>query len=542
MECPERRVTHGYTQRTRPGGEISLVCDTGYYPSGPNPICVAGTEINGDTPSCLQNCRPNDVMVPNGYLVPMVTGSRTIRPGEGVRVRCRKGYTQEGQTEEGQCVTGARFNPVTFRGCKPAPCPLPAAPEKGAFSSRDTLNPGEIVHVTCEEGYDVTDPPSFTCVTGATFQPATVPQCRVTAVLKISMALPYSQLALGILSLYALVTTLLGFFGNAIVLYSSFRYNAIHLDSASLVFVQNLALADLLYTIIVLFPSCVTYLANDYVLGDVYCKLTAQLSFLPGSANCLLVLTITSYKLKMLITPLLTVSTRPARGFSVGVWLVALSLTFVSLGYKSTSSFNPYAVRCLSSIYSNEDAETLFKILYAIIVTAPIFLITILNCVILVIACQASRKRIRKGILTVAALSGLFIVSLTPFTVCTFMKGEGETVPPFLDLIASHCIFLNTCGNPLLYTITNRRFGRYIRTVTLKGCVRGWCSSPTTVFSSTYGASSGGGGPPETATTRGYVSGGCVSGGCVPVLVVTKPEKKEEETTPATVIQDNSAV
>ena len=48
------------------------------------------------------------------------------------------------------------------------------------------------------------------------------------------------------LSIFCIIMTIFGLFGNGTVFYSSLRYNAIKLDKVSLIFVQNLAVADIL--------------------------------------------------------------------------------------------------------------------------------------------------------------------------------------------------------------------------------------------------------------------------------------------------------
>jgi hypothetical protein len=63
----------------------------------------------------------------------------------------------------------------------------------------------------------------------------------------------------------------------------------------------------------------------------------------------------------------------------------------------------------------------------------------------------------------VCALSGLFITSWGPYVVYILMKSRKLDIPPVLDLMAFHFIFLNAFGNPILYTVTNKRFGSYVR-------------------------------------------------------------------------------
>ena len=58
------------------------------------------------------------------------------------------------------------------------PCPVPERPENGRFEkSRDQLDPGESLSVTCEKGYYVTGVNTVTCVSGRKFS-GDIPRCE----------------------------------------------------------------------------------------------------------------------------------------------------------------------------------------------------------------------------------------------------------------------------------------------------------------------------------------------------------------------------
>ena len=58
------------------------------------------------------------------------------------------------------------------------PCPLPKRPDNGKYEqSRDPLNPGDTLSVTCERGYYVSGVTTVTCMTGRKFS-GDIPRCR----------------------------------------------------------------------------------------------------------------------------------------------------------------------------------------------------------------------------------------------------------------------------------------------------------------------------------------------------------------------------
>lgn len=270
------------------------------------------------------------------------------------------------------------------------------------------------------------------------------------------------------LAIFCFVMVFFGVFGNGTVLYSSLRYNAIRLDRASLILVQNLAVADIIYTICVILPQLITYSAGRWVLGKVCCFIAAQISFIPGSVNTLTVLLITTYRLWLVTYPFSSISGNKVKIISVVTWILASAGTIISLAYNSSSTFNPANGKCMSGVYENLKASVVLKIALIVIVMIPLFVITLGNIALCVIAIRSSKRQTKanyKALVMVCALSGIFIISWVPYVTYTFMKSKNPEISQTLDLLAFHCIYINAFANPILYTLTNRRFGNYVKDV-----------------------------------------------------------------------------
>ena len=282
----------------------------------------------------------------------------------------------------------------------------------------------------------------------------------------------FSPAQLVSLGTFCFIVTFFGILGNGTVLYSSIRYNAIRLDRVSLMFVQNLAIADMLYTFCVILPQLITYIARKWVLGKAYCIVMAQVGIIPVSANTITVLSITGYRLRVLLNPFARTSTKVAKVGIAVIWLAAFIPTIIFIAYRSKSEFYKENGRCLSDIYDNDAARIPVMLCVGLIVLLPLFAITFFNIILSCIAINHSKKRVEeranyRALLMVCSLSGLFIISWTPYVIFTFLKMKSPSVPPAIDLLAFHCIFLNSFGNPILYTITNKRFGAYVKSVVL---------------------------------------------------------------------------
>ena len=71
-----------------------------------------------------------------------------------------------------------------------------------------------------------------------------------------------------------------------------------------------------------------------------------------------------------------------------------------------------------------------------------------------------------KALIVILSLSGLFMLSWVPgFLMHWFIFIKPRFISQTFILFAINAISLNTFGNPFLYTLTNQRFGRYVRSL-----------------------------------------------------------------------------
>ena len=279
------------------------------------------------------------------------------------------------------------------------------------------------------------------------------------------------------LAIWTTSVTVLGLLGNGLVIYSSIRYNAIQMDKISLLLVQNLAVADFLFILSHVFPPAVSYIAKKYVLGPVYCFISAQTTFIYAQVNTVTVLSITAYRLWILRAPLRPVTHGAAKVGVVVIWITACATTILSLAYKSKSIFSQKSVKCFSTIYNHESltAIVLFRVIFGGAVLFPIVIIGIINVILFIISYKSSKKlRAAQGfntsrevnsaraLTTVLALSCAFIGSWLPYLIFMIWKGFDENLPDEVEQVGISCVMMNSFCNPILYTMTNKRFGRFV--------------------------------------------------------------------------------
>ena len=99
-----------------------------------------------------------------------------------------------------------------------------------------------------------------------------------------------------LLNVYLLTMIFLAVLGNSLVVYATSKFNAIHLDSGSVLLVQNLALTDMSLIVVAYVPKVLTLLVGSWVLGPMLCYITAFLQFIPGAGEILTLTCIAGYR------------------------------------------------------------------------------------------------------------------------------------------------------------------------------------------------------------------------------------------------------
>eukprot|EP00116_Pleurobrachia_bachei_P006496 sb/3466758/ len=267
----------------------------------------------------------------------------------------------------------------------------------------------------------------------------------------------------------------LGLLGNGLVLYSSIRYNALKLDKISVMLVRNLAVADFIFALLVIVPWFMDSARGRYPSnGPVFCFITIAIGVLMSNVNVWTVWAISAYRFLILVNPFRVISSRSVYIFLASIWILPTLLGLATKEvFESHITMAPNQ-RIPVCGYSDDNTQATSSIQTMILLAVPMVMTLILNVAVLGIAMRARNQPPGggggfnyKGLVTVLSMSALLIVSWIPFTVLVTLF----TVTNSVDGMWFHfgCLFmwLNTAGNPILYTLTNKRFSGYVRELCL---------------------------------------------------------------------------
>ena len=107
---------------------------------------------------------------------------------------------------------------------------------------------------------------------------------------------------------FSTVMVVLGLVGNSFVLYATVRYNAIELDRASVLYLQNLAVADILILIFYSLPFLLVLISRRWIIGEILCYLTFYITCIAGFVDNFTILGISCYRVWVLLCPFRFVS------------------------------------------------------------------------------------------------------------------------------------------------------------------------------------------------------------------------------------------
>ena len=264
--------------------------------------------------------------------------------------------------------------------------------------------------------------------------------------------------------------------GNVVILLSSLKYNAIHLDRISIVLISHLAGADLAYGIFIATKSVNFALGGD-LFGITPCYIITTVSFMFLTAGSTFLSALNISKLNGLLFPLRANIRSFTRGYKIAafIWsfLVVLQLIIImNIFYNDEIEieFNKYTLQCCVNFNGVKPSllaiGAVIRLLFSIIPMALIFITTIwMMCYVLRV-----RGNQRQSVFTLLAVSATFFMSLAPdqayaILIVFLVNGnvqfrEGHKI---FQIVAQLAIYVRCAANPLIYCVTIRSFGAFVK-------------------------------------------------------------------------------
>ncbi|KAL5270264.1 hypothetical protein ACHWQZ_G001116 [Mnemiopsis leidyi] len=260
-----------------------------------------------------------------------------------------------------------------------------------------------------------------------------------------------------ILISWSLLPAVLSLTGNTIVLIVSRKYRALKLDEYSVRLIENLAVADLGYTLSGILVTVVAIATNSWPYGKEMCVVDRFLTNVFHNMTPLIVALLCASKLSCLLSPF-SAYTRPTSGVLVGmvsVWVLVTTSCLVStIVYRSNVYYDNLSFQCWVDYTHRHYFGT---ILYQI---ATVWL--------LVVARRITGRIQKRGAAAIISVSVIYSIATVPTAVLmaleltkwyTTWSDEAQAI---CKIVTMYTFYLTNFCNPIVYYFSVNSFKEFV--------------------------------------------------------------------------------
>ena len=248
-----------------------------------------------------------------------------------------------------------------------------------------------------------------------------------------------------LVSSWCILTVLLSLLGNIFVLVASVRDKAIRLDRVSIVLIENLAVADIGFSVFLLLPTTVLrFKYNDFLPDHPLYEIASVIGTACYGMNSWLIPWLNCCKLFSLLFPLRVRNYRYRDGYKISVTAWILQTAMVS-GYTIGWS-------------DSHVMRTVFSASLSVLLLLAVF-----STVALLLTVHKARGLTRQGTFSVILVSVLYLVSYIPLWLTQLIDPMKQN--HLLGRITGGISFISRFSNPVVYYLTLQSFKDYVRRI-----------------------------------------------------------------------------
>ena len=213
-------------------------------------------------------------------------------------------------------------------------------------------------------------------------------------------------------------------------------------------------------------PKALSIYAKQWFLGKFICYITAFIQFAPGTSEILTLTAITTYKFHIIRRPLKTNPKLIYVKLAIAmIWIVSsINPAIFILSGKNIAIYDSQFFSCVTNVVHNHRAIVLLSLVALAII--PMITTIILNLCCLGFTFIFNRKRSavanKTAITTVSAICFIFIISWIPYIIRVTAAITLIKLPSWFHNTQQNFNMLSVTLNPVVYTIIDRRFRRFV--------------------------------------------------------------------------------
>ena len=273
-----------------------------------------------------------------------------------------------------------------------------------------------------------------------------------------------------------IVVIILILLGDSTILVASIKYKAFNLQRIVVVFIQHIAVCDLMNAILLGLPNTISIICNSGGSSKILNYARLFVNYYIATMSGYLIAAMSLCKLILLKYPLRSRSwlNRQAHKICVGIWTATLSIPILHLAIDKDDVIFDY--RLYSCMYSYSSS------IWTILLPITVLLITVIPNSTIIVSTFLLLKRARalvrgteehlrwQGIITVVLTAADYTVSFLPVTVYfitePFVKKEPIPGPFFVEFfrVANNLFSLHLFANFFIYSLTVNSFRSFLKT------------------------------------------------------------------------------
>ena len=281
-----------------------------------------------------------------------------------------------------------------------------------------------------------------------------------------------------VLAIWQTLLVVFGVLGNSVVIFAGSQYSAFNMDSVTVFFVQQLAVADLIYTVIITAPCALTHILRGWYLGYWPCVVYGYLVSFLSPVGFLLTMSISLHRIARCYRPMQMTKFKKKHAVIsvVAIWIVSFVANIMFIGHAPSGTlpqFNPSFPLCYFNV-EDPGYPLVLKIHLILFMGTPFNIIILTNLMLLRYSKQKTkdlRKAIKeketdskRGFNTIYLISGLLITTWTPLVTIDFLRSffRGVIRSHHFMRFAGNAFLISSCGNPIIYCFANPKFKAFL--------------------------------------------------------------------------------
>uniref|UniRef100_A0A8C5DJU6 Si:dkey-117a8.4 n=1 Tax=Gouania willdenowi TaxID=441366 RepID=A0A8C5DJU6_GOUWI len=266
------------------------------------------------------------------------------------------------------------------------------------------------------------------------------------------------------------IIVIFGSLGNGLVIYvTGFRMKR----TVNSVWFLNLALADFLFTTILIFLIVSTSQNNEWPFGLFMCKFV---SFVAGVNMFSSVFFLTAISVDRFLSVWVVVwahnkhTVRKAQILSAVIWITAVVCSTPMVTFRTVEYIDEASIHvCVYHAEYTTDQKWSFYIYRFVVGFLIPFLIILVSYVAIGIRATQMRRRKQKSLRIISSVILAFFFCWVPFHIFSFLDLKDIEDPGLWDIVKvglslTNCLaYLNSCLNPILYVFMCEEFQKKLR-------------------------------------------------------------------------------